>query len=217
MFRPNPEMKLPIPGSRIYCLLADTEDRVWIGTDHGITTVSTNFAVVRTFSRAEGLEGSESFSLAQTPEGTMWAGTEAGLFRQSGNRWERESGCPADIVLALAVAPDGTLWCGTYRSGLVALSGTRSRIYPPGKSGVPDTIFSSICCDQNGIVWAGTPSGLISFDGRSWRTYDPHNSGVPSHRIRSVVSRSNEVWAATSAGVTRYTAARAGQAGNQPP
>ena len=66
----------------------------------------------------EGFIKGTIFSIAQTPDGYLWLGTEFGLFRFDGIRAVRGSrqtvsNCPAAVFDALLVARDGTLWIGT--------------------------------------------------------------------------------------------------------
>lgn len=58
--------------------------------------------------------------LFQDRTGYLWAGTEGGVFRFDGQRFQRygpDEGLPRDVVLSLGEAPDGSLLAGYY-SGL---------------------------------------------------------------------------------------------------
>src|SRR5713101_4008282 len=59
-------------------------------------------------------------SLAQTPDGYLWLGTEFGLFRFDGVKstaWQPPQGqqLPNSYIRSLLVARDGTLWIGTLK------------------------------------------------------------------------------------------------------
>jgi signal transduction histidine kinase/ligand-binding sensor domain-containing protein len=73
-------------------------------------------------------------SLAQTPDGYLWVGTESGLLRFDGVRpvlWEPPSGqqLPGTLITCLLAARDGTLWIGTF-SGLASLKDGKFRQVP---------------------------------------------------------------------------------------
>src|SRR5215469_11750536 len=59
-------------------------------------------------------------SMAQTPDGYLWLGTEFGLYRFDGVRalpWKPAGGqqLPSNGVNALLATRDGALWIGTYK------------------------------------------------------------------------------------------------------
>ncbi|MDQ2945581.1 MAG: hypothetical protein M3Y27_06515 [Acidobacteriota bacterium] len=77
--------------------------------------LTTQFAH-RSWSAKDGLPG-VVWAIAQTMDGYLWIGTEAGLFRFDGVRfvrWESNFGehLPCSSVGSLCTAHDGSLWIG---------------------------------------------------------------------------------------------------------
>ena len=75
-------------------------------------------------------------SLAQTPDGYLWVGTEMGLLRSDGVRavtWQPPAGqqLPGSLITSLLTAQDGTLWIGTF-SGLASWKDGKFRLFPEG-------------------------------------------------------------------------------------
>ena len=72
----------------------------------------------RTFGFAEGLTNTSVIALAQGGDGLIYAGTEGGLFRFDGRRFERLN-LPSDhqFITTLLAGQEGRLWVGT-RNGL---------------------------------------------------------------------------------------------------
>ena len=94
-------------------------------------------------------------AIAQTPDGYLWIGTEAGLFRFDGVRavpWQPppEQRLPSEIVSKLLATRDGTLWIGTS-SGLASWKDGKLRQY----SELAGLGVYGLLEDRDGTVWAG--------------------------------------------------------------
>src|SRR5262245_43787612 len=82
----------------------------------------------------EGFTKGEISSIAQTPDGYLWLGTDFGLYRFDGVRnvpWQPPSGqsLPSSAIWSLLAARDGTLWIGTDK-GVASLKDGKITPYP---------------------------------------------------------------------------------------
>lgn len=106
----------------------------------------------------EGYFAGPPTTLAQTRDGFLWIGTEAGLIRFDGVRfmpWEPPTGArlPDDRIIALLGAGDGSLWIGTA-NGLARWHNGKLAVYTRAGR------FSALLEDRQGTIWAGHTRAL---------------------------------------------------------
>ena len=108
-------------------------------------------------------------ALAQTRDGFVWAGTEAGLVRFDGvsfTVFDRNStpALPGNDVRCLLETADGALWIGTsegmarWKDGAVMLFSTRE--------GLPANGIRALTQDSDGALLAWTDGGAARLDGQ---------------------------------------------------
>src|SRR4051812_33292174 len=103
-------------------------------------------------------------AIAQTRDGYLWLGTEAGLYRFDGLRftpYEPGRALPP-AVLSLLAARDGSLWMGFGSGGIARLRDGQLTHFPPGE-GFPAGGIKSIAEDAAGSIWAAGPYGFVAF------------------------------------------------------
>ena len=112
----------------------------------------------------EGLPQSSVESIAQTPDGYVWLGTQEGLARFDGVRFVvfDKANTPAlrhNRVRALLADRDGGLWVGTEGGGVALLrDGAFVSLGPAGGRRSPR--IQALAQDAQGTVWVGTDGGL---------------------------------------------------------
>ena len=156
----------------------------------------------------EGFLNGAVHSIAQTPDGFLWLGTEFGLVRFDGVKfveWPIDQALPASQIRSLLAGRDGTLWMGTAR-GLASMKEGSSEVrrYPEFDG---QTIFGMVQ-DRDGNVWAGGWSAskatvcavgkqCAPFNGR-----DGNSGGIIGNAYRD---RQETIWVGTADGVWRWS------------
>ena len=118
-------------------------------------------AVLDDWGRADGLPQLSVTALAQTADGFLWAGTQEGLARFDGLRFDAfdavSGDLPASAVTAL-LADGDALWVGTRGGAARRLNG----VFESDPGATADAYVFTLARDAAGGVWAGTLSGAVS-------------------------------------------------------
>ncbi|WP_161956796.1 sensor histidine kinase [Sphingosinithalassobacter portus] len=137
------------------------------------------------------------WSLAQAPDGFLWIGSGAGLYRFDGISFEevtpRVGSFPSRNITALAFEPDGTLWIG-YFSGEVSRlrNGRLDNFLTQGAT------VEQIVRDRDGAIWVARSAiggGLLRFERGRWQRMG-RAAGAPAGAAFAVLAASDgAIWA----------------------
>jgi diguanylate cyclase (GGDEF)-like protein len=151
-------------------------------------------------------------ALAQDRQGFLWIGTQAGLVRFDGSRFEVFRSNPDDpatlggsYVRSLLAARDGRLWVGTFSGGLSVYdpareSFVRYRNDPQDPGSLSHDRVEALAEDSSGRIWAATNEGVDRLDPRSGRIdhfrHDPADPrSLADNRTRALlVDRNGRLW-----------------------
>jgi ligand-binding sensor domain-containing protein len=141
-------------------------------------------------------------AIAQTPDGYLWFGTHAGLYRFDGQNfvaWEPGGigdKLPRSSIMALLTARDGSLWIGFASSAISRLQDGVLKTYTSADRLHTGGVLS-IVEDLNGTIWAGGASGFSCFSKGRWsRVGADLGYRAPGAR-QLLVDHRGTLWAAT--------------------
>ncbi len=150
----------------------------------------------------------EVLLLHRDARGTVWAGTDSGLYRRAPDgRWSPE---PIDPAIARTVLEDasGRLWFGTNGDGLLVLAGHADLRQPPlrigPRQGLESAFVRALLPVPGGAVLVGTEdAGMCLVDSRlnvarCLSTADD----LPHHSVHyMLVDRLKRLWVNTNGGI----------------
>lgn len=154
----------------------------------------------------QGLPQNTVPAIAQTRDGYLWLGTEAGLVRFDGVRFTvfDKTNTPAlknNFVYALLEDKEGNLWIGTQGGGLTRYSHGIFETFT-SKNGLSNDVVLCLLQDRAGTLWIGTEGGgLVSFRSGVFRVYDVDQGLVDSAVWGLAEDADGSLWIGTHGGL----------------
>ncbi len=160
-------------GDVIYSITGRSGE-LWLGRQKGGLTrlrAEGSSFLAKTYTQADGLVQNSVFSVYETRDGSVWAGTlSAGVSRLSGGKfisYTAADGLASNTVLSILESRDGAMWFATP-GGLSSYWDAHWRTYAK-KEGLPSVNVNCLLEDSGGVIWAGTAAGLAFGDSRGFR------------------------------------------------
>jgi signal transduction histidine kinase/ligand-binding sensor domain-containing protein len=145
-------------------------------------------------------------ALAQTSDGFLWVGTETGLYRFDGARFDSSwnERLPSPSIWSLYADGSSDLWIGYLFGGVSRLRQGELTYFAPG--GIPPGSVYQFIRTPDGTLWAATSGGLARFAGERWVRIDAA-VGYSEERplVLAIVDSRLEVVTATAAFVRDNT------------
>jgi ligand-binding sensor domain-containing protein len=141
--------------NNIFCLTVSGDNSLWIGSEGG-GLIRYRDGAFRAFSTDDGLTNAFVRNIEQDSKGQIWIGTDDGLFRLSGERFERIDGTenvPPIAVHAIYEDRGEQLWVGG--SKLLRLKGGLATEYRLEGEASQNRV-KSILETEDGTLWVGT-------------------------------------------------------------
>ncbi len=147
-------------------------------------------------------------SLAQTPDGYLWAGTELGLARYDGLRFtvfdtETTPQIGANEITALLADRDGSLWIGSNGGGITRYQHGVFRRFTT-HDGLTSDVIRALYQDAQGTLWIGTDGGGLNTYRKGKFGAITSKDGLPNDAVFSISgARDGSLWVGTHAGLAR--------------
>ncbi|MDR3698446.1 MAG: two-component regulator propeller domain-containing protein [Candidatus Sulfopaludibacter sp.] len=178
-------------GELITALLPDDRGNLWVSGNDGVVLRAPNGRLSR-FGVADGLPDPFVRMVWIDRDGGVWAGTNGGLARLTGDRFvSLRTGAEPDREQVRCMYEDreGDMWVGS-NDGLSRLRDDVFTVYgkPEGlPSDEPNTVFQ----DSSGRIWIGFhDAGLMLFAGDKSRVYTTRD-GLPNNEVYAIREMGN--------------------------
>lgn len=192
--------------ARIQAILLDRRGRVWAGTQTGVETCGESGC--RPFAP---LAGRDILSLAETPNGDIWMGSDDGVWsvdeahpETSPRLFSTKDGLPSNVIHLLFCDREGAIWIGTPAGAGRFFNGKWESRTP--RDGFPASRILSIAEDREGNLWFGTESdGVAILRDRKFTTYGSEDGISDDHILCVAQDDSGTIWVGTSSGGLDHT------------
>ncbi len=167
----------------------------------------------------DGLSQGSVFCVLQDSKGFIWFGTQSGLNRYDGYKFEvflnnadDSNSISSNRITSLFEDSKGMLWVGTD-NGLNKYNDNQKKFIKffsdIDNNSISNDFITSICEDKNGNLWIGTNNGLNKYNStnNSFIIYKKTKDGSINHNRVSTLykDRSEKLWIGTiGGGLNRY-------------
>jgi signal transduction histidine kinase/ligand-binding sensor domain-containing protein/CheY-like chemotaxis protein/HPt (histidine-containing phosphotransfer) domain-containing protein len=159
--------------------------------------------VVDNWQIAEGLPQSSVETVARTPDGYLWLGTQEGLTRFDGVRFvtydnTNVADFPNKFISSLFVDHTGKLWVGSWSGIAVVDHGHVQRFDKTGPLAHVDV--RAMTEDREGRIWIGTMHGLFVLNAGDRTLIDPLSELHSGHISALQIDAEGALWVAMGTG-----------------
>jgi len=185
--------------SQANSLLTSRDGACWIGSDGGLLRYKDPVAAADEVSWFE-LPGQNIVSLAEDPDGSLWAGTRAGrLWQLREGKWIARNSF-SNSIAAILPASNGVVWVGSDGGGLIRIEHNVATVFNK-YSGLPSDNIRALYLDARGVLWIGTAAGLSRLRGDAISNFTVHY-GSPDNPVSQILEDSNgRLWLGTGQGI----------------
>ncbi|MCP4544066.1 MAG: response regulator [Chloroflexi bacterium] len=179
-------------------LLKDRDNRIWVGTFEGLVQFN-NGQIEQTFTKEDGLRGSDIHELFEDKTGNIWVSDiDGGLSQIKDGKVISVIEPILGFLETALVDDDNTFWLGSA-NGLIR--------YHPGEEpdifttddGLADNLILSIFQDKDGNIWIGTANGVSKI------TKDRIMQAYAGPKVYSqMTDHAGQIWLGTSNGLCLF-------------
>lgn len=200
--------KESLADNKVHAVYTDTQNRLWIGTENGLTCIDGDKTL--NYTTKQGLPINIITGILQDNANTLWFTTYGGgvcsFDEKQFTRYAVRDGLCNNTVLCIAAGGNDELWFGTAigASCFNPKKGT-FKTYTD-KEGLCGNVIMHSIKDASGNVWFGSSGGGVSrFDGERFIHFTDKNKKIGTWVYAVIQDSDNNMWFASSVGgATKY-------------
>jgi diguanylate cyclase (GGDEF)-like protein len=160
--------------------------------------------------------------LTLSPDGSLWAAADQGLYRLDSSGWRRiDAGLSGVNPFLIAADRQGNLWASGSFPGIARLRIVGTRVVDSAYITRPRLLSEQVVAlsvDDRGWLWVGQDAGLTAFDGETWRGYTQDDGLVWNDIDADALAEDKDgsLWIGTSGGLSHLMDPKARAAGAPP-
>ncbi len=210
-----------IHGNDVHALFADSQDRLWIGTDQGVSWYDLKkgtFHSLETSGSEYIFNNNRVYSIDEDHSGRIWFGTRNGLHIYNGGDLKSYYGNGSDTtsltsghIYDLMIDSKDTLWIATNK-GMNKFMGPDKGFKQFKRQSLACSnclVSNEVLClheGSSGYIWIGTVGGLNRFNphNETFKTYTEQD-GLFNNLIYAILEDENgNLWLSSNMGITQF-------------
>lgn len=197
-----------------YAVFEDAQHRLWIGMASRGLAQWQGYREWEKYSAASGLTSDVVFQIMPMKDGSIWVGTDGGLFHGTVDRgqmnWKHFDPLGRSEATSLVEVEDGVLLVGMGMHGVVRVDTRKNRVAWYGKDqGLANKMVHALRIDQENRLWVATNSGVFVAD-PPYQSYS-RMSELGNGRFWSLaIADDGAMWAGGQDGLFKYSGRRTG-------
>jgi diguanylate cyclase (GGDEF)-like protein len=198
-----------------YAALEDRQHRLWIGTASRGLAQWQGYGEWEKYSAASGLTSDVVFQITPLKGGSIWAGTDGGLFHGTLDHgrltWKHFDPLGKTEVTSLVQLEDGTFFAGMGMHGLTHIDPRKGEVKWYGKvQGLGNKMVHALRFDRNKQLWVATDSGVYVADA-PYQSYSQVCELGKGRFWSLAVAEDGAMWAGGEDGLFEYSERLIGQ------
>jgi diguanylate cyclase (GGDEF)-like protein len=196
----------------VYAAFEDRQNSLWIGLAGRGLAEWLGYREWEGYSTESGLASDLVYEILPRKDGSVWVGTEAGLFRGErrpfGMSFKGVPGLIGFAVHSLRMSPDGDIWIGTETRGAARIDARTGKVRWFGeRQGLIGKAPYTLRFDREKRLWAATEAGFFMATPPYQRF--SRISQVPPARVWAIAEGSDgTIWAGGVGGLYEFEAGR---------